>query len=156
MTREEFEHLLIRHGTDIALWPPASRIAAEALLATDVAARSLLADEIALERRLAGAARLASEADMRPARRVTLALANAPLPRQSRRHPVLWLPDWLIALDLRPAWPSIATLAGMALLGFMVGSSDTLVSIGPAARAGATTDVSAVVFEPGPIGEGVL
>lgn len=156
MTREDFERFLIRHGTDVALWPQAPRIAAEALLAKDAAARALLAEEIALERRLSGAARLTTEADTRPAHRVARALSNAPLPRQSRRHPVLWLPDWLIALDLRPAWPSIAALAGMALLGFMVGSSETLVGIGSGARAGATTDVSAVVFEPGPIGEGVL
>ncbi|WP_296582592.1 hypothetical protein [Xanthobacter sp.] len=156
MTREDFEHFLIRFGTDVSRWPQDTRAAAEALLATDAAARALLTEETALERRLWDAARLTTAADTRPAQRVTRALSNAPLPRQSRRHPVRWLPDWLIALDLRPAWPSIAALAGMALLGFMVGSSDTLVGIGAGARGGSATDVSAVVFEPGPIGEGVL
>lgn len=156
MTREQFEHLLVCFGTDVSLWPPETRMEAEALLTQDAAARALLAEDTALELRLFDAARLTTAADTRPAERVTRALASAPLPRQSRRHPVLWLPNWLIALDLRPAWPSIAALAGMALLGFMVGSSDTLVGIGTPAGVGSTTDVSAVVFEPGPIGEGVL
>lgn len=159
MTGDELERSTIRFGADLSRWPVDERARAEALLARDGAARRLLAQTAALERRISDAAALRPASDAADAARVVAALFAAPLPRQGRRLPVRWLPEWLIALDLSPAWPSIAALAGMAVLGFMVGTSGVEPVLGRAAgggRGAPGTDVSAVVFEPGPLGEGVL
>ncbi|MFG1345173.1 hypothetical protein V5F59_09790 [Xanthobacter autotrophicus DSM 431] len=156
MTRDELERCTIRFGADVSRWPEPFRLKAEALLAHDGAARTLLAETAALDLRLARAAALRTAADTAPAQRIVTGLSRAALPAQSGRHGVGWLPAWLVALDLQPAWPSIAALAGMAVLGFVIGSSTMVPGLGAGAGGPSGTDVSAVVFEPGPIGEGVL
>lgn len=156
MTHDAFERCLIRFGADLDRWPADLRAQAQRLLAQDAAARALLEEEATLDRRMARAAALRT-GDTAPAARVSGALSRAALPRQSRGLWLRWLPSWLVAVDLGPAWPSIAALAGMALLGFLVGLSGTLPLVGGKGARGLTgTDVSAVVFEPGPIGGGVL
>jgi len=88
------------------------------------------------------------------ATRVVAALAAAPLPRQ--RHG--WFRNWPSALlnsDFAPAWPRIAALASVALIGCTIGF------FGPGTRAFQRTgwtvaqtsdsDVSGLVFEPEPL-----
>lgn len=49
MTRDTFEELLLRHGSDLSRWPEAERHAAEALLAGDRQARHALAEAARLD-----------------------------------------------------------------------------------------------------------
>jgi hypothetical protein len=98
----------------------------------------------------------ARHADERSAARALSALAAKPLPRQ--RHS--WFRSWPRALlnnDFAPAWPRLAALACVALIGCTVGF------FGPGARAFQRTgwivaiaqnsdpDVSGLVFEPEPL-----
>jgi len=93
------------------------------------------------------------EGEQKSAARVVAALA-APLPRQ--RYP--WFKRWPSALldsDFAPAWPRIAALASVALIGCTIGF------FGPGTRAFQRTgwstvqnldsDVSGFVFEPEPL-----
>lgn len=157
LSRAELELALVRHGADITVWPPQVRAGASALLKSDPAARALLTEgqqmDALLHRALSAPA---SERDVAAAGRVAARLAARPLPAQAGRMPVL--PGWLQAFDLRPAWPSIAALAGMAMLGFVIGSH----AFGPggleprfaAQRVTvADADVSAIMFEPDPLAE---
>ncbi|HEY4863151.1 MAG TPA: hypothetical protein VN919_05515 [Xanthobacteraceae bacterium] len=93
--------------------------------------------------------------DERSAARVVSALAAKPLPRQ--RHS--WFRNWPSALlnnDFAPAWPRLAALACVALLGCTIGF------FGPSTRAFQRTgwivaiaqnsdDVSGFAFEPEPL-----
>lgn len=95
-------------------------------------------------------------ADEVSAARVVSALAAMPLPRQ--RHSVFrsW-PSALLNSDFAPAWPRIAALACVALVGCTIGF------FGPGARAfqrtgwivavaqNSDSDVSGLVFEPEPL-----
>jgi hypothetical protein len=94
------------------------------------------------------------DADERSAARALSALALRPLPRQ--RHS--WFRSWPSALfnnDFTPAWPRIAALACVALIGCTVGF------FGPGTRAFQRTgwtvsqnsepDVGGLVFEPEPL-----
>ena len=96
------------------------------------------------------------ETDERSAARVVSALAAKPLPRQ--RHS--WFRSWPSALlnnDFAPAWPRLAALACVALLGCTIGF------FGPGTRAfqrtgwivaaaqNSDSDVSGLVFEPEPL-----
>ena len=95
-------------------------------------------------------------ADEISAVRVVAALTATPLPRQ--RHPLFrnW-PSALLNSDFALAWPRIAALACVALVGCTVGF------FGPGARAfqrtgwivavaqNSDSDVSGLVFEPEPL-----
>ncbi len=157
LSRAELELALVRHGADITAWPPQVRAGASALFKADPAARALLSEgrqmDALFHRALSGPP---SESDVAAAGRVAARLAARPLPAQAGRMPVL--PGWLLAFDLRPAWPSIAALAGMAMLGFLMGSH----AFGPGGFdprfasqrvTVADADVSAIMFEPDPLAE---
>jgi hypothetical protein len=94
-------------------------------------------------------------ADEASAARVVSALAAKPLPRQRRS----WFRSWPSALlnsDFAPAWPRLAALACVALIGCTVGffgpntrafqRSGWIVAIAQNAD-----DVSGFVFEPEPL-----
>lgn len=93
-------------------------------------------------------------ADEISAARVVAALAAMPLPRQ--RHSIFrnW-PSALLNNDFAPAWPRLATLACVALIGCTVGF------FGPGTRAFQRTgwiiaqnpdpDVGGLVFDPEPL-----
>jgi hypothetical protein len=95
------------------------------------------------------------EADQKAALRVAAALMAAPLPQQCRS----WLRSWPSALlngDFAPAWPRIAALACLAVIGCTVGF------FGPATGAFQRTGfiivaqnsdpgVSGLAFEPEPL-----
>jgi hypothetical protein len=88
---------------------------------------------------------------------VLRALSARPLPAQRRRF--LWRrwPSELLTLDFAPAWPRLAALAGVAVLGFVLGLTDlgptTLGSGDDAASIVADNDIGAVVFAPDPLPE---
>src|ERR1700730_6691601 len=94
-------------------------------------------------------------ADERSAARVISALAAKPLPRQ--RHS--WFRNWPSALlnnDFAPAWPRLAALACVALLGCTIGffwpSTRALQRTGwIVAIAQNSDDVSGFAFEPEPL-----
>jgi hypothetical protein len=153
MTLARFQHLLDVHGADLARWPQLQRAAAEGLLAADGAAVSALAQARALDALIAR--ETPANAD---ATGVLRALAGWPLPPQRRRF--LWRrwPSELLTFDFAPAWPRLATLAGVAALGFVIG----LVDVGPMTVGGngeepasivADNDIGAVVFAPDPLPE---
>lgn len=157
LSRRALETALARHGSDMTLWPPQLRAGASALFQADPEARTLLVQAQQLDdlfhRELSGPP---TSDDRAAARRVTARLATHPLPAQAWRLPML--PGWLLNFDLRPAWPSIAALAGMAMLGFLLGSH----AVGPGGLAPqfagqrvtvADADVSAIMFEPDPLAE---
>lgn len=158
MTHADLERLIARHGADRSLWPAGIRQDAERLARRDPAARALLEESDALHLRLVGAIRHHPR-DTASGRRVTDALFATPLPPQDRRGPASWLPSWLVSADLAPAWPSIALLAGMALLGFVIGTGTGGFGLMPGdlrAPQFSGGDVSTIVFEPDPLGEEVL
>jgi hypothetical protein len=153
MTLTRFQHLLDAHGADLARWPQPQRAAAERLLGADRAAVSALAQARALDALIVRDT--PGEAD---ATGVLRTLAERPLPPQRRRF--LWRqwPSELLTLDFAPAWPSLAALAGVAALGFLIG----LIDIGPMTVGGngedqasivADNDLGAVVFAPDPLPE---
>jgi len=96
------------------------------------------------------------EAGERSAARALSALAAKPLPRQRQSWSRHW-PSALLNNDFAPAWPRLAALACVALLGCTVGF------FGPGTRAFQRTgwtvavaqnsdaDVSGLVFEPEPL-----
>lgn len=153
----QLQHLLDTHGPEPSAWPPDLRTAAERLIATDPAAadareralrlEALIAREMAPAPRTDDGAALASES------RVLAALAARPLPPQHRTW--RWWPAELASFDLAPAWPRIAALASVAVLGFALGLAalDTGFGSGRALTrtANADTDLSAIVFEPEPV-----
>ncbi|MEP9379185.1 hypothetical protein ABLE91_20900 [Aquabacter sp. CN5-332] len=156
MTREQLEHLVAIHGSDMAGWPTEDRSRAEEFLRRAPEARSLLAEEACLDARLAGAySRQLTPADEAAGRSALARLLATPLPPQNRSATARWLPSWLLAFDLRPSWPSIAALAGMALLGIFVGSyADHAPSAPPMEVARATPGPT--MFEPAPLLESGL
>ncbi|MFG1422358.1 hypothetical protein [Roseixanthobacter liquoris] len=162
MTHDEFEHLRVAHGADVSLWPEPARRRALDLMARDASVADLLAGHAALDARLARAVAAGPAAqDLAAGHRIAARLATLPLPPQGARAPVRWLPSWLLALDLRPAWPSIAALAGMAALGFLAGLNVVHPSLfdpalAPGAHPQVAADLSTIVFEPGPVEESAL
>ncbi|MFG1462402.1 hypothetical protein V5F77_05830 [Xanthobacter sp. DSM 24535] len=159
MTRDEFEHLLAVHGADLERWPQAARGRAQALIRRDSACAAVREATAALDARLARSSAAGPTAeDLAAGARVAARLAGMPLPKQTAGAPVRWLPSWLLALDLRPSWPSLAALAGMALLGFFAGLTVVHPEFLDAApgRTVVAADLSAIVFEPGPTGGSAL
>ena len=95
------------------------------------------------------------DASEQSAARVVSALALRPLPRQRRSWSRHW-PSALLNNDFAPAWPRLAALACVALVGCTVGF------FGPGTRAfqrtgwivtaqSSDSDVSGLVFEPEPL-----
>ncbi len=98
------------------------------------------------------AARRAGE---QSAARVVSALKAKPLPPQRRSWSRLW-PSALLNNDFAPAWPRIAALACVALIGCSIGffgpGTRTFQQAGWAiAFAQNSDDVSGLVFEPEPL-----
>jgi hypothetical protein len=153
MTLTRFQRLLDVYGADPARWPQPERDAAERLLASDAAAAGALAQARALDALIVRDAQAPADAT-----RVLRALAARRLPSQRRRF--LWRrwPSELLTLEFAPAWPRVAALAGVAVLGFVIGLSD----LGPIAVGTnsddltsivADNDIGAVVFAPDPLPE---
>ncbi|GGF61067.1 hypothetical protein GCM10007301_21070 [Azorhizobium oxalatiphilum] len=163
LSLSHLEDALALHGPDLAAWPEDLRMGAQALMAADPAARALHGQAMELERLLTTALDGQPTAeDEAIARRVATRLRAAPLPTQPRP----WrerAENWLAALGLRPAWPGVAALAGMAMLGFLLGGH--LVEMGgvygfslssPAPTRLADADVSGIMFDPDPLAENGL
>jgi hypothetical protein len=152
MTLARFQRLLDVHGSDPARWPQPERAAAERLLTVDGAAAAAFAQARALDALIARDAVRQEDATA-----VLLALSARPLPPQRRRF--LWRgwPSELLTLDFAPAWPRLAALAGVAMLGFALGLTDlgpaTIGTGDEAASILADNDIGAVVFAPDPLPE---
>jgi hypothetical protein len=114
--------LVDAHGSNLARWPQADRVQAEALLATELAARVYLQQARRLDEALAAppdSARIRQQDDS--AARICDALVAWPLPPQ-RRGLLSWRwPTLLLGVDLAPAWPRVAALACAAGLGIGIG-----------------------------------
>src|SRR5213593_4368880 len=153
MKLAQFQHLLDGYGADLSRWPADVRLEAERTMATDPAAAFAFAQGLQLDALIARgiaprAAPGAPGAEEAAASRIAAAL-NRPLPAQRHRALWRWWPAELSDFDLAPAWPRIAALAGVAVLGFALGLTgvDTRLAAGPApTRAtAADADVSAIV-----------
>jgi hypothetical protein len=150
MTLAQFQHLLDILGTDPARWPADRWRAAQALLASDPAARQTLEAAQRLEDALRHAA--APEGDeLAAVERVMAALAG-PLPPQRPRWAARWWPGELLNLEFSPAWPRLAALTAVAMVGFAFGLADTdlvgAVTPGLRGGGGSPDDVMSAVFEP--------
>ncbi|HUA52085.1 MAG TPA: hypothetical protein VMB81_07970 [Candidatus Sulfotelmatobacter sp.] len=135
MTLKRFKHLLDAYGADLARWPAAERRAARALIAADAQARQARDETAELDAMLD---RYAPE-PVSPAR-VAARLRSLPPPAT----------DWRAALaelwwELR-ALPRVLAMVAVVLAGFLVG----FISLDLARSPHGGTDVSALVFEPGP------
>ena len=153
MTLARFQRLLDVRRADPARWPQPERGAAELLLASDTAAAVALEEARALDALIARGAETHADATG-----VLRALAARPLPPQRRRF--LWRrwPSELLTLEFAPAWPRLAALAGVAVLGFAIGLTD----LGPITVTTnsedltsivADNDIGVVVFAPDPLPE---
>ncbi len=153
----QLQHLLDTRGADPSGWPAVVRSAAEHLIATDPAAAEAGARARRLEGLMARHLEPAAQDHAGPAAdaaasRVLAALSARPLPRQHRAW--RWWPVELAAFDFAPAWPRVAALASVCVLGFALGLVGLGGSFGgglaatPAANA--DLDLSAIVFDPEP------
>jgi len=109
-----------------------------------------------IDQLIAGRRKADRGTDEQSAARVVSALAAKPLPRQRRSWFRSW-PNALLNSDFAPAWPRLAALACVALIGCTIGF------FGPGTRAfqrtgwivaaaqSADSDVSGLVFEPEPL-----
>jgi hypothetical protein len=80
--------------------------------------------------------------------RILQKLARLPLPPQRGR----WWPASLLAVDLSPAWPRIAALAGAAVLGLTIGlAAPDPGALDRIAVASAATDLDLNLFDPEPL-----
>jgi hypothetical protein len=145
MTMAEFQHMLDAYGAYPPRWPADKRNAATRLLAEESQARQALARASRLD------ATIGSTLDVGSAdgSRVLAALAAQPLPPQ--RHRWWALPTALLNVDFTPAWPRVAALAGVAVLGFAIGLVSLDVRDGAAstdATLRADAGLSVVAFEP--------
>jgi hypothetical protein len=143
----ELQDLLDAYGGDPNAWPASGRAAAERLIAADPAAMAAWQRARRFDAMLASGVAMSSEV---AAESVLATLAARPLPRQRQRW---WAwPAPLLDLDFSPAWPRVAALACVGLLGFAVG----LVGLDRVAPTGAATAIadaglSVVAFEPEPL-----
>ncbi len=153
MNLAQFQHLVDACGADLSRWPADVRLEAERTMATDPAAASAFAQGLRLDALIVRgmAPRAAAGAEEAAASHIMAAL-NRPLPAQRRRALWRWWPAELTNFDLAPAWPRIAALAGVAVLGFALGlvGVDTRLAAGSALTraAPADVDVSAIALEP--------
>jgi hypothetical protein len=145
MNLSRFRHLLDAWGSDIDRWPRHDQEDAERLLG-EPAARKLLGNAQMLERALLRSQGLLRDSvDTGAVDRMLLNLQSRPLPRQ--RGSLTEILPW--PFD----WPQLATLAGGATLGILLGLSSLglrMISDLEADRAQITradTDLSAHVFD---------
>ena len=150
----QLQHFLDGHGPEPSGWPPDLRAAAERLIAADPAAAAAREGARQLDALIAGHMQPAplgpNPAAEASASRVMAALLAQRLPRQ--HHAWRWWPAELASFDFAPAWPRIAALASIGVLGFALGlvALDPLVAAGSAftRAASADPDLSAIVFDP--------
>jgi hypothetical protein len=147
MNITEFQDRLDVYGADLAAWPDELRRPAELLMAADPAARGCLDEARRLDALFArGRDAAANDAS---ANRVLAAL-RGPLPRQ-RRFALSWAwPAALLDVDLAPARLRIAALAGVAVLGIVIGLMGPDIGDAGSASASAETTIAAV-FESEPL-----
>jgi hypothetical protein len=152
---QQFQHFLDAYGADLARWPAQPRAEAERLLATEPAARAQWERARELDAQIARQLAAVSEREARAeeASQARVLAGLAQLPAQRKRT---WWGEWSSALldwDLTPAWPRIAALASVAVIGFAIGLAefDDPPAEGLRAIAMADADVSSIVFEPEPL-----
>ncbi len=154
MTLDRLQQLLDAKGADLPRWPAAERRAAEQLIARDPAAAAALMRARSLDRLIAAHVQPADASEAR----VMQAFAR-PLPPQGRRPRWTRWPVELLDFDFAPAWPRLAALACVGVLGFLVGFTDLVVPIGSgalpadAAAAAGDADIGGVLFGPDPLPE---
>jgi len=104
-----------------------------------------------LDRLLARHLGRVTDADHDAAARVARRLAGRPLPRQAGAPWLRW-PAVLLTLDLTPAWPRVAALAGCAALGFVVGVAglDARIDMASATTV-AAADLPSLVYDAEPL-----
>jgi len=151
MNIAQLQQLLDVHGTEPSAWPAALRRAAEDLINSDAAASRAYQHARRLEglilRHLASG--LDVPAQDASAKRVMQAL-TAPLPRQKQAWH--WWPAELATVDFAPAWPRVAALASVAIVGFALGLAGLEPGIAGRVARGTPpdADLSAIVFDPEP------
>jgi hypothetical protein len=150
-----FQHLLDVNGPDFARWPAHLRDDAERLLAADPAARALWERARRFDALVTRLFETTSEQEAVEEQIATTRILGelAQLPVQKRRTWWAELSGALLDWDFRPAWPRIAALASVAVLGFAIGLVELDVSSSevPRSLAVAEPDVGGIVFEPEPL-----
>ena len=150
MTLAEFQHLIDARGSDLSAWPDELRVAAQHLAAAEPAARARLEAGERLDNLIARGLRAQPAARDAAVGRV-LARLPRELPRQ-RRFALSW-PTALLDVDLAPSRLRLATLAGVACLGVILGLFAPDVDARDAhfvVASSAEPDLAAV-FEPEPL-----
>jgi hypothetical protein len=161
MTIPELQEMMDTYGADPAAWPPDRRVAAERLIADEPQAREAFERATRLDLLLSRALRSDLLTARVPASEAATGLINAlaagSLPRQ-RRGILAWTaPSSLLDFEFAPAWPRLAALASVAILGFGIGlfglDLNAVESLrGNAASATvADTDMNVVAFDPEPL-----
>jgi hypothetical protein len=145
-----FHRLLDVHGADRSRWPADCRDGAERLIAADPAAAAAFARAQALDALIARQLRGEKISDAAAARLASM--LDRPLPAQHRGLLARWWPSELLEVDLSPAWPRIAALAAVCLLGFAIGLANPDMTVTPPPRfmlasASPDSDLSSLVFE---------
>src|SRR5262249_54499352 len=150
---KQFQRLLDVHGADLTRWPAEQRAAAEQLVATVATARAMWERaqdfDARIARQFAAVSEHEAQAEQAAQSRVLAALAQ--LPAQRKRT---WWGEWPSALldwDFTPAWPRIAALASVAVLGFAIGLVELPPTESPHSVAMADADVGSLVFDPEPL-----
>jgi hypothetical protein len=150
MTLAEFVELLDMHGGRLAAWPDGQRRAAERLVAGDAAAAARLHEAQRIDRLIVRGMNASGKSVDAAAGRVLARLARE-LPPQ-RRSLLSW-PRALLDFDLAPSRPRLAALAGMAVLGLILGLfiPDLAARDSRASLALASETSLAAVFDPEPL-----
>jgi hypothetical protein len=145
-----FHRLLEVHGADRSRWPADCRDGAERLIAADPAAAAAFARAQAFDALIARQLRREKIAEAAAAR--VASRLDRSLPAQHRGVLARWWPSELLEVDLSPAWPRIAALAAVCLLGFAIGLVNPDLTVTPRPRfilasASPESDLSSLVFE---------
>jgi hypothetical protein len=147
MTLVEFRHLLDLYGADFSHWPAAAADAAAQLVAADPAAAGMLSQARALDDLIRAELSAPPVADAAPAKILQRLVGQLPAQRRG------WWPVELLTLDFSPAWPRLAALASVAVLGFAIGFADLALTRTPASFVTASNDadLSTILFDPDPL-----
>lgn len=132
MTITEFQRLLDGRGSDLSRWPDVVRQDAERLLAATPAAVAALESA----RKLDGLLHLGmpAAADEQAVARIAAKLSAQPLPPQHKGWLSRWWPSMLLDGTFAPAWPRVAVLASVTMLGFATGLMEFDLAFGSATR----------------------